>query len=201
MHTQYNKNAWRETELSEKDENPHYKYTLQSVFCLQPVGDLPTRKGLFDAIMFGCIPVVFHPLSASAMYTWHWSTQLWKDIAIEIPMNVMNHTRSLLLSDPIVYLKDLKVNEPEAIARRQKLLRRHAFELSYSLDFYQPGSPWPLDEEDRPVRDAYEITMDALLGKNSGTFTEKPRVVESIWKKEVVKLVPDGCRSLFRSRR
>ena len=64
-HSHYNKNGERETELADGAENPHYKYSLRSVFCLQPMGDLPTRKGLFDAIVFGCIPVVFHPLSAS----------------------------------------------------------------------------------------------------------------------------------------
>jgi Exostosin family len=30
---------------------------LQSTFCLCPPGDGPTRKGLFDSILFGCIPV------------------------------------------------------------------------------------------------------------------------------------------------
>jgi hypothetical protein len=30
-----------------------------SLFCLQPAGDSPTRKGIFDAVMAGCIPVLF----------------------------------------------------------------------------------------------------------------------------------------------
>jgi len=30
---------------------------LHSTFCLTPPGDGPTRKGLFDAMLFGCIPV------------------------------------------------------------------------------------------------------------------------------------------------
>ena len=32
----------------------------QSVFCLQPAGDSPTRKSFYDAILFGCIPVIFN---------------------------------------------------------------------------------------------------------------------------------------------
>lgn len=32
-----------------------------SVFCLQPPGDTATRRGIFDAVMCGCIPVVFSP--------------------------------------------------------------------------------------------------------------------------------------------
>ena len=31
----------------------------RSVFSLQPLGDSPTRKGMVDSIMFGCIPVLF----------------------------------------------------------------------------------------------------------------------------------------------
>ena len=31
----------------------------KSVFCLQPAGDTPTRKSFYDAIMCGCIPVIF----------------------------------------------------------------------------------------------------------------------------------------------
>lgn len=32
---------------------------LDSVFCLQPSGDTPTRQGIFDALICGCIPVFF----------------------------------------------------------------------------------------------------------------------------------------------
>ncbi|KAM0750971.1 hypothetical protein T439DRAFT_380794 [Meredithblackwellia eburnea MCA 4105] len=32
---------------------------LNSTFCLQPPGDSPTRKGFFESILLGCIPVVF----------------------------------------------------------------------------------------------------------------------------------------------
>ena len=41
----------------------HHRYTLdwmqRSLFCLQPPGDSPTRKSLYDAIISGCIPVLF----------------------------------------------------------------------------------------------------------------------------------------------
>eukprot|EP00249_Psilotum_nudum_P028379 c3736_g1_i1 orf=387-1685(+) len=43
----------------------------QSTFCLQPRGDTPTRRSIFDSIIAGCIPVLFHPESAYTQYTWH----------------------------------------------------------------------------------------------------------------------------------
>lgn len=34
-------------------------WMLKSVFCLQPPGDSPTRKSIYDSILSGCIPVFF----------------------------------------------------------------------------------------------------------------------------------------------
>lgn len=44
---------------------------LRSVFCLQPPGDSPTRKGIFDCLIAGCIPVFFSNDSAYDQYVWH----------------------------------------------------------------------------------------------------------------------------------
>ena len=43
---------------------------LLSEFCLTPSGDTPTRRGFIEAILLGCVPVVFHNLSRSS-YPWH----------------------------------------------------------------------------------------------------------------------------------
>ncbi|CAM0913266.1 unnamed protein product [Alopecurus aequalis] len=40
-------------------------------FCIEPCGDSYTRKSTFDAILAGCIPVFFHPISAYTQYTWY----------------------------------------------------------------------------------------------------------------------------------
>ena len=42
-----------------KPQNVIWFY-LGSKFCMQPPGDTPTRKGLFDCMLAGGIPVVFH---------------------------------------------------------------------------------------------------------------------------------------------
>ncbi|KAF7027023.1 hypothetical protein CFC21_039094 [Triticum aestivum] len=50
----------------------HAMRLLESAeFCMQPRGDGYTRKSTFDAILAGCIPVFFHPVSAYLQYTWH----------------------------------------------------------------------------------------------------------------------------------
>ena len=133
------------------------------------------------------------------MYTWHWSTQLWKEIVIEIPMNVMKPSKPVLLSDPIQYLKHMMETEPEKVAHRQKLLHRHAFELSYSLEFYQAGNStnWPLDERGEPLRDAYDISMDHILGLHSGTLVDEPFAVDAIWRQEIKVMAADFYEKEF----
>ncbi|GAQ81951.1 Exostosin family protein [Klebsormidium nitens] len=36
-----------------------FELYMSSTFCLQPPGDSPTRRGIFDALQAGCIPVIF----------------------------------------------------------------------------------------------------------------------------------------------
>ncbi|XP_022135548.1 probable xyloglucan galactosyltransferase GT20 [Momordica charantia] len=47
------------------------KLFLESEFCLQPPGDSPTRKSVFDSLVSGCIPVFFDPFTAYYQYPWH----------------------------------------------------------------------------------------------------------------------------------
>lgn len=62
-----------------KIASPNYE-SRHSTFCLQPPGDMPTRKSVFDVILAGCIPVLFHPLTARFMYEWHWGAKMWEEI-------------------------------------------------------------------------------------------------------------------------
>ena len=43
----------------------------RSTFCLEPGGDSPYRKSLWDSLAVGCIPVVFSKYSELTA-PWHW---------------------------------------------------------------------------------------------------------------------------------
>jgi len=43
---------------------------LKSRFCFQPTGDTPSRKGIVDSILLGCIPVLF---STNQTRLWSWN--------------------------------------------------------------------------------------------------------------------------------
>jgi hypothetical protein len=100
-----------------------------SIFCFQPTGDLMTRKGLFDSMLQGCLPVIFDALTAKVMYTWHWSEDYWKDVMIEMDF----HPISYRYQDPIMILSNLWNHNRSYIERKQQLLRERVFELQYSV--------------------------------------------------------------------
>ncbi|XP_060607445.1 uncharacterized protein LOC132759653 [Ruditapes philippinarum] len=49
----------RTSECSVKHRTTTIPWMEKSVFCLQPPGDSPTRKSIYDSILSGCIPVLF----------------------------------------------------------------------------------------------------------------------------------------------
>lgn len=104
--------------------------SARSVFCFQPIGDLMTRKGLFDSLLQGCIPVLFDVLTASVMYTWHWEESFWKEISVEMQF----HPVAWRNVDPVEYLRTMYANDTATVRRKQRLIRERVFELQYSLD-------------------------------------------------------------------
>jgi hypothetical protein len=55
------------------------KLSLESEFCLQPPGDSPARKSVFDPLISGCIPVFFDPFTAYYQYPWQLPEDHGKD--------------------------------------------------------------------------------------------------------------------------
>lgn len=50
--------------------SPYYLANL----CLMPGGDFPTRKGVLDALLSGCVPVTFQLNTAQLQWQWHWGS-------------------------------------------------------------------------------------------------------------------------------
>ena len=48
-------------------------YSIASL-CLMPGGDFPSRKGFLDAMLVGCVPVLFQESTAITQWPWHWGT-------------------------------------------------------------------------------------------------------------------------------
>ena len=68
-----------------------------ATFCLQPPGDAETRKGFFDSLLLGCIPVVFSPQAFHRVYGWHVSRAQGEEISVYIPSTgVVNNTTDVI---------------------------------------------------------------------------------------------------------
>ena len=196
--------------IEDSARDPHFLYSMHSIFCFQPLGDTIPRKGIFDSLSFGCIPVVFHPLSTSGMYTHHWPSELWKQIVVEIEVNLdaMNYKTGLTLAgkhilkgNPLDILEAL-AKRPKEIAKRQRLIREHIFELQYGLSGYEKGSTWPLNAHGAPMLDAYDRTMDLVFGAHAGKRARQaPKEDDSTlmkWRNELPYMIsPHFNLSLF----
>ncbi|AES94058.1 putative exostosin [Medicago truncatula] len=79
---------------------------VESEFCLQPPGDSPTRKSVFDSLISGCIPVLFDPFTAYYQYAWHlpedydkYSVFMDKKEVREMNVNVVERLGNISLRD------------------------------------------------------------------------------------------------------
>ena len=99
-----------------------------SVFCAQPHGDSPSRKGLFDAIAYGCIPVVLDkrdPAGRGRAPVLPFSGVLpWGDLAVRV-------TRSEWFGLGIA--RAVRRLSPTRVREMQIALARHAHLLAFLL--------------------------------------------------------------------
>lgn len=148
-------------------------YYRKSVFCLSPPGDSPTRKGLFDSILAGCIPVVFDPYTLHDQYHWYIGTAR-QNISVYIPIQDIlgtftastkrNKNNKLLLDeetsitkDFMEFLMDIPENE---VQKMQETIERIGWSLQYSIPpFFLGGNEvWS-----PPLPDAVDVMLDKLF--------------------------------------
>ena len=122
------------------------KAFLATDFCMQPVGDSPTRRSVFDSLIAGCIPVLFHPQTAYTQYPWHlprnetmWSVYIPEEDVIKGTVSVIDT------------LKKITVAQRDAM--RNYIINTMVPGLIYSA----PGA------DVSPYRDAFDISMDQVF--------------------------------------
>jgi hypothetical protein len=119
---------------------------LESVFCLQPPGDSPTRKGIFDSLQAGCIPVLFHEHQAVQQYLFH-LTGNGLSYSVMIPQDevALNHYDVM---DHLSRIPHAKV----------KKLQKNIIELLPQLLYRNP-----VLTGEYTSKDAVDVTVDGLL--------------------------------------
>ena len=94
----------------------------RATFCLEPGGDSPYRKGFYDALATGCIPVVFGAFNARVA---PWFVP--RGVVVEL-----NETAYLAGDlDVLAFLAAMPADE---VSRRQELLAAGAVKVQYAID-------------------------------------------------------------------
>jgi len=105
------------------NEIAHRVYS-SSVFCLQPPGDTPTRKGIFDSLLAGCIPIVF---DAVTMQGYQWHLKDWKNVVVNYQLQVGPSQANL-----VDVMLNFEVEHHESIQFMQRKIADAAYSLQYS---------------------------------------------------------------------
>jgi hypothetical protein len=130
---------------------------LNSIFCLNPPGDMPTRKGFFDSILAGCIPVTTDHYSGYDQWLWHLGKDIHQKIAIYIPKSKFSSKKFNFMQ----YLVDL-AHESEGgvgkVADMRRNIAKYATRLQYRLPELSPSR--------LPPRDATDVIIDRVFETN-----------------------------------
>ena len=113
-------------------------------FCMQPRGDGYTRKSTFDSILAGCIPVIFHPVTAYLQYIWH------------LPRDYRRY--SVFIHHGDVVGRNASIEEvltkipPAKVARMREVIR-----LIPTVMYRDPAA------KGVTFRDAFDVAVDAVV--------------------------------------
>jgi hypothetical protein len=116
-----------------------------AVFCVQPRGDSFTRKATFDAILAGCIPVFFHPVSAYLQYSWHLPRD-YRSYSVFIPHSDVEDRNASIEAA-------LRRIPPATVARMQEQVIR----LIPRVMYRDPAATQV------SFKDAFDVAVDAVL--------------------------------------
>eukprot|EP00316_Scyphosphaera_apsteinii_P011620 CAMPEP_0119304550 /NCGR_PEP_ID=MMETSP1333-20130426/5747_1 /TAXON_ID=418940 /ORGANISM="Scyphosphaera apsteinii, Strain RCC1455" /LENGTH=422 /DNA_ID=CAMNT_0007307455 /DNA_START=161 /DNA_END=1426 /DNA_ORIENTATION=- len=116
-------------------------------FCLQPIGDTCERKGIIDALLMGCIPVLFHECQ---LHLWelHWGG--WRGDS-----SVFINADSLIKGSTTV-AATLRAISLQRRKEMRDTIRRFGHQLTYSL------------VDDDKQGDALAITLNAVANSEPG---------------------------------
>jgi hypothetical protein len=116
---------------------------------------MPTRKGFFDSILAGCIPVTTDHYSGYDQWLWHLGSTVHDKTAIYIP-------KSKFLSkgfDFMQHLVDL-VHEGSRVRELRRNIAKYAARLQYRLPEARPSQLPPRDATDVIIDRVFETNMD-----------------------------------------
>ena len=113
----------------------------RSTFCLQPPGDSPTRKGFFDSILLGCIPVIFR----RGTYK-----RIWKGQVELEELAVIVDEKELLDAEGGDVIERLRLVDEEVVRKKREAMAMLAERVQYAVpmsgaELLRYGGSWTDD--------------------------------------------------------
>jgi hypothetical protein len=155
--------TWAKLDHSSKDTNLADFLTIyrNSVFCLCPPGDDPGRKAVFDAILSGCIPVIFEVATLYNQYPWHVSEKVALDISVGVPGGQVR-------SNTLQFMDVLMKIPGDVIRKKQAAIAKAAPRMQYAVpplhlikDRFE-NATW-----DPPFHDGVDVALDGLFERTA----------------------------------
>ena len=105
----------------------------QSVFCLEPEGDWPTRQSMIQDIILGCIPVFF---TRSHLRLW---SAFWGNFIDSVSI-VLNYDG--VMDGKVDVMKKLEDIPPHEIWKKQRIMKKHKhqFDFLHVNDYMTEGN-------------------------------------------------------------
>lgn len=159
----------------------------QSIFCPQPAGDSPTRRAIYEAMLLGCIPVIFREKSYGRLFPSSPEINDMSRYTVYVDENEMINGVGPTL------IQRLEQITPREIHRMQRHIAKIASKLQWSIpeeELYYPLSAHsqnaqPLPEgipmynhtislqqqaEEIPIVDAFTVLLKELETIRSGEW-------------------------------
>jgi hypothetical protein len=128
-----------------------------SIFCLCPPGDDPARKALFDILLSGCIPILFHPSTLYNQYPLHFPKNIPQEISVYVPGKFLKLKK-------IPFIEMVSAMSWQSVRRKQLWIEKIATRIQYSLlplDMLRDHT----DERvwDPPMLDAVDVLLNGFM--------------------------------------
>jgi len=139
----------------------------RSVFCLMPQGDSPVRRGIFDAMLAGCIPVIVSGIvDVMSQYDWHFT-----NIDIQSAFIFIDFHGTPQQPSAGDYIRWLATVSEDEILERQEYLAKIAFQTQYSVPPGAVNRSMPTTAEkvrswSPPAKDAVDVMLERLFDRS-----------------------------------
>jgi xyloglucan galactosyltransferase MUR3 len=140
-----------------------------SIFCLCPPGDDPARKALFDILLSGCIPILFHPSTLFNQYPLHFPKNIPQEISVYFPGKFLKLKK-------IPFIDMISAISWETVERKQSVIEMIGSRIQYSL----PPLEMLQRRDDERVWDPPVDVIDAVDVMINGLITRAKRIKRNV---------------------